>query len=496
MGDRVALGSLASGRFWVGPGRGLAVLSLVLSACTHRTPSSATTSASPTVGNSAPVGASSCAIPASSVVSLAGAPIADPLVTFDSAWAIIARTHWDTTYNGVNWKALRETLRPRAAAAKTTGELRNIMSEMLGTLKQSHFSIIPREVSDATSGGASSSRGTDQNGTTGATFRLVDGAMVVTHAPLKSAAGRAGVEPGWQLEAVNGCPVSARLSRIPKDMDPRRASLTAFSLTSALLAGPVGESVAVTFRDGSGRAREVSIVRDAETGTVAKFGNLPPLNSTLTYERVQRDGKTIGVIAFNIWMPVLLPQFAAAIDALRDTDGIVLDLRGNFGGVGGMAMGVAGHFLDSARTIGTMVQRSATMKFVANPQLVDTRNQRVKPFAGPMAIVVDELSISTTEIFAGGMQALGRARVFGTQTSGQALPSVPERLPNGDILYHAIADFLSPTGKPLEGDGVKPDVTVPVTRKALRDGKDPARDAALEWAAKAAKLPPKKGATP
>jgi carboxyl-terminal processing protease len=95
---------------------------------------------------------------------------------------------------------------------------------------------------------------------------------------------------------------------------------------------------------------------------------------------------------------------------------------------------------------------------------------------------VDELSISTTEIFAGGMQALGRAQVFGVQTSGQALPSVPERLPNGDILYHAIADFLNPVGKPLEGAGVTPDHVVPLTRAALSARRDPALDAAIAWA--------------
>ena len=87
----------------------------------------------------------------------------------------------------------------------------------------------------------------------------------------------------------------------------------------------------------------------------------------------------------------------------------------------------------------------------------------------------------TTEIFAGGMQALGRARVFGVQTAGQALPSVPERLPNGDILYHAIADFLNPFGKTLEGAGVTPDTRVPLTRAALLKGRDPAMEAAMEW---------------
>jgi carboxyl-terminal processing protease len=151
-----------------------------------------------------------------------------------------------------------------------------------------------------------------------------------------------------------------------------------------------------------------------------------------------------------------------------------------------MAMGVAGHFLDSTLVIGTMRQRSGDLRFVANPRRVDTRNQPVAPFAGPVALVVDELSASTTEIFAGGLQAVGRARVFGTRTAGMALPAIMERLPNGDILYHAVADFLSPTGKPIEGDGVVPQVPVAPTRAALLAGRDPALEAAVAWAAETA----------
>jgi len=474
---------------------GLAVAVLIVGACHRGSGRPIAAGAAPGAPSAAAPAAAACAAPSpTTTASLAGTAIADPLVTFDTAWAIIARTHWDTTYNGVDWRALRDELRPKAAAAKTTGELRSVLTDMLSRLKQSHFSIIPREVSDVTTGGGSSTAA-EENGTIGATLRLVDGVMTVTHVSPASAAGRAGVRPGWQLEAVGGCPVSSRLARIPRDMDPRRAAFTAVSLTNQMLSGPAGAAVATTFRDGTGRERVVSITREREPGTITKFGNLPPFPASLTFERVTHDGKTIGIIAFNIWMPILSREFDAAVDSLRGSDAIILDVRGNVGGVGGMSMGIAGHFLDSVRTIGTMEQRGASLKFVANPRLVDTRAQRVTPFAGPLALLVDELSVSTTEIFAGGLQALGRARVFGTQTSGQALPSVPERLPNGDILYHAIADFLSPTGKPLEGDGVRPDVTTPLTRRALLDGKDPAKDAALAWAAQAARLP-LKGATP
>ena len=422
--------------------------------------------------------------PAAGVVStsLASSPVTDPLVTFDSAWSIIGRTHWDTTYNGVNWSALRAELRPRAAAATTTGELRVVLSDMVARLKQSHFSIIPREIADATGGGSGNTPAPDRRGSIGAEVRYLDGAMVIARIDREGPAARAGVRTGWQVQSVNGCPVSARLARMPNEPDARREALTAYAIATQALAGAVGDTATVVFADERGTDRTVRLVRTPEPGVVAKFGNLPAMNAQLTYERIKTSGKTVGIIRFNIWMPILSPQFDAAVDSLRDADAIILDIRGNFGGVGGMSMGIAGHFLDSTRTIGTMIQRGATLKFVANPRRVDTRSRGVSPYAGPLAIVVDELSISTTEIFAGGMQALGRARIFGVQTSGQALPSVPERLPNGDILYHAIADFLNPVGKPLEGAGVTPDRVVPLTRGALLARRDPALDAAIAWA--------------
>ncbi len=444
---------------------------------------------SPAPGRSAALGPlpAACGPVAGAVsASLASSPVSDPLVTFDSAWSIIGRTHWDTTYNGVNWAALRAELRPKAAAATTTGELRAVLSDMVARLKQSHFSIIPREVADASGSGSGGGSGgapaPDRSGSIGAEVRYLDSSIVIAQIDRDGPAARAGVRTGWRVQSVNGCPMSARLARMPKEPDARREALTAYAIATQALAGAVGDSATVVFADERGRDRTLRVARAPEPGMVAKFGNLPAMNAQLSYDRVTSAGKTVGIIRFNIWMPILSPQFDAAVDALRDADAIVLDIRGNFGGVGGMSMGIAGHFLDSTRTIGTMIQRGATLKFVANPRRVNTRSQGVSPYAGPLAIVVDELSISTTEIFAGGMQALGRAQVFGVQTSGQALPSVPERLPNGDILYHAIADFVNPFGKPLEGAGVTPDRVVPLTRQALLAGRDPALDAAIAWA--------------
>jgi carboxyl-terminal processing protease len=63
------------------------------------------------------------------------------------------------------------------------------------------------------------------------------------------------------------------------------------------------------------------------------------------------------------------------------------------------------------------------------------------------------------------------------------LPALTERLPNGDVLYHAFADFFTPRGERIEGRGVIPDDVVPLTRRDLLAGRDPQLDAALRWIA-------------
>ncbi|HEY0930610.1 MAG TPA: S41 family peptidase [Gemmatimonas sp.] len=415
-------------------------------------------------------------------------PAVNGVAVFDTAWSIIARTHWDTTYNGVNWRALREELRPRAAAAHNRGELRLVLAEMVGRLRQSHFAIIPQEYADA-DGAADTTSGRavrGGGGSLGWQFRYLDGAMVLTAVDSGGPAWTAGIRPGWTVQAVDGCPLAPRLAALSTDPDPRHVALRAFQLASRLLDGGDGDQIVVSMLDGRHQFVSRTLTFAPPSGTITKFGNLPPMAAHLEWKRVRQDGRTIGVITFNTWMPVLSAQFDAAMDSLRTADAIVLDLRGNLGGVGGMSMGIAGHFVDSVLSLGTMHQRGATLRMVTNPRRVDTRSRAVKPFAGPLALVVDELSASTTEIFAGGLQGHRRATVFGTRTAGQALPSVPERLPNGDILYHAIADFLGPTGTPVEGAGVLPDHVTPPTVRALVEGRDPALQAALHWAAQRA----------
>ena len=169
------------------------------------------------------------------------------------------------------------------------------------------------------------------------------------------------------------------------------------------------------------------------------------------------------------------------MSGMRECSGVVLDLRGNLGGLGAMIMGMSGHFFVTAETLGTMRLREATMRYVAMPVRVSRSGQPLQPYGGRVAIVVDEMSASTTEILAAALQRLGRARVFGSPSAGQALPALLTRLPNGDRLMYVIADFSGPGGSRIEGAGVIPDEPTTLSRRALLEGHDEALESALKW---------------
>ncbi len=210
-------------------------------------------------------------------------------------------------------------------------------------------------------------------------------------------------------------------------------------------------------------------------GTLVRFGNLP--ESRLIFESRTLPGGA-GYIRFNEFLDPtsIMPRLQEALKTFAKAPGVVLDLRGNPGGIGIMAMGVAGFFVEKdGLKLGEMKTRQTTLKFVIFP--------RPDVYTGPLAILLDGGSASTTEILSGGLQDLGRARIFGTRSAGAALPSDIIRLPNGDGFQYAQASYISVSGKELEGNGVEPDVVVQQTSEAAAAGRDLVVEAAAGWIA-------------
>jgi carboxyl-terminal processing protease len=367
---------------------------------------------------------------------------------------------------------VHDELRPKAEAATTMEQARAPMSAMLERLHQTHFGIVPATVyheMDAP-GSLESNPGID--------VRVIDGQAIVTSVDSDSPAARSGVKPGWRITRVSGNELEPRLNGIRKQFsDSTLLDIMQTRSVTSRLRGAAGTPVKVDFLDEGDRPVALELDRAQPRGTVARFGNLPPMYFWVESRKLPAN---VGYVRFSSFFEpeTLVKAVQEQVKGCAGCAGFVIDLRGNPGGIGGLAMGVAGWFTDRVgQQLGTMYLRESTIKFVIFP--------RVEPFQGPLAVLVDGCSGSTSEIFAGELKDLGRARIFGTRSAGAALPSIFERLPNGDGFQYAIANYISQGGKALEGSGVTPDEEVKLTRRSLLDGRDAVLEAALSWIQKA-----------
>jgi carboxyl-terminal processing protease len=393
------------------------------------------------------------------------------LATFDAAWSAIRETYVDDGRSEADWEALRSELRPRAAQAADAEGVRLVIRDLLARIGRSHFDLLPADVRARVAAPTSP----DRVGTAGIDLTPIEGRLVAARIDPLGPAAAAGLRPGDVLEAVD--------DQSLKDLTGT-SDFRLWALAQSLLRGDTDTPVRLTIRDGGDQVSTVVVRRKAEPGQPVTLGYLPTFFARLDQRWVETGGRSrVAVLRWNVWMVPLAGAIDRAIDQARQADGIVIDLRGNPGGVLSMLMGISGHFLDSPVSLGTLRTRDTSLKLVANPRTVGPDGTRVTPYHGKLAILVDETSYSASEIFAAGMQAIGRARIFGEQTPGGALPAMLRELPNGDVLEYAIGDFVTASGDRVEGRGVIPDQRVVPTRASLAAGKDVVLDAAVQWAA-------------
>ncbi len=394
------------------------------------------------------------------------------LASFERVWSIINDKHWDLKGTGVDWKAVHETYLPRAQKAKTRDDMRKVMRDMIHELGQTHFGILGAErYEELDNLKAGMPWGT---GDPGFKVRVVDGRVFV-------------VSTRHQSPAAKHVPVGSEIVRFSeKDMreavktaekafeDAQQKSLYLNLTLNDLFSGPEGDSFDLLIRaPGTESDQVVTVGWVKSLGQVEHLGNLPPVS--FEYESKVID-QNIGYVAFNIWLMPLIQRFPQSLKEFGDTRGMIIDLRGNSGGIGFLANSIAGYMVsERGKKLGTMNSLDSQINFFINPRAPQEQFDR------PIAVLIDGGSASTSEIFAAGMSDLGRVRLVGSRTAGAALPSVVESLPNGDRFQYAIADYISAGGLKIEGHGVEPDLAAPHTLESLGHGHDAALKAATQW---------------
>jgi carboxyl-terminal processing protease len=248
---------------------------------------------------------------------------------------------------------------------------------------------------------------------------LIDVRSVIRDSP----AANAGIRPGDILAAVD--------DQRTLDQDPETIS--------ALLAGPEGSAVTLSWRGRDGRTRDAQLVRvmvPPETVFAERFADV------LVVRITSFSASTASHLALSV---------QDALSESHRVDGIVLDLRGNRGGLLRQAMTAADAFLPEG-LMATTVGRDPDSKYVwrsVEGELAENV---------PLVILVDGRTASAAEILAAVLADRGRAVVVGSETFGKGMVQTIDPLPDGGELFVTWSQTLAPLGWPLQGLGVMPQV--------------------------------------
>ncbi|RMD81617.1 MAG: hypothetical protein D6820_04870, partial [Lentisphaerae bacterium] len=184
------------------------------------------------------------------------------------------------------------------------------------------------------------------------------------------------------------------------------------------------------------------------------LGHLQGLAFNLTTRKLQAGTTVIGYIAFNYFLPQAILPLRNAFKAFHNLPLILIDLRGNPGGLGIMACTLMGMFCAERTRFG--ISRMADgSTFFYQPFPID------EPYTGKIAVLIDETTASTAEIFAAGVRDLKRGILLGRPSMGAVLPSFIIRINGGLVVQVPVGNYQTVNGKKLEGEGVKPDKLIP-----------------------------------
>jgi C-terminal peptidase prc len=397
-------------------------------------------------------------------LTLTAVPNEEYLEVFETVWQTVNEKYFDPTFGGLDWSEAHDRYRPLIAATVDDEAFYGIINQMLFELDVSHIGVVPpddlQQIDPVLSADAS----------VGIDIRLIDGDVVVTSVEPGSPGAEAGLRPGFVIHGIDGKTVekiSEEMVMIPPLHDRnRRKRITA--AIRKLIYGPPDTIVSIAYLDEHGETHEQPIARASRAGRIVLDETLPPF--FIEFEALRLDND-IGYIRFNAFLPPVEQKFREAIQSMSDASGLIIDLRGNHGGVFPVRKALA----DKLAQERTLFWRYQGRQGARDVYLDPAENA----YQGPVVVLVDVMSVSSAEEFSGGMQAIGRAAIVGERSPGIVLVGDIVQLPNGATFMYPVEQTRTADGTVLEGHGVVPDIEVALDRGLLLQGIDTQLQAAV-----------------
>jgi carboxyl-terminal processing protease len=370
-------------------------------------------------------------------------------------FAAVADLDWDKTY---------VDFLPQVRATASTYEYYRLLQRMTALLKDGHTEVfLPKELA----------------GRMAADFPLridlIENRVFVTRVDSKELEAN-GITAGLEILEIDGMPVHeyAAKNRRPYAASNSPQHLEVVVYSYGLLAGPRDRPVTVEFRSQDGRVFEKRLAR----GPYSDVTSLPPV----TYRKLAGDLAYVAINTFN--SEDAQKEFEKLLPEIRNSDGLILDIRENDGGSGVIAYNLLGYLTDkefapppwkSRQYVATLrVWGQAGGWYEAKPAVWAGRPNDF--YSKPVVMLIGSRSLSATDVFAEAFHRMRRGKLIGEATGGSTGDPLAFALPGGGSGRVATSTDV---GEGLIGRGVQPDVRAPRTVQDFLAGRDAALEAGI-----------------
>ena len=401
---------------------------------------------------------------------------------FDAMFQKVSVEYPFTAEKGVNWEGLYEEFAPRIREVRSDEDFYRVLRDLTYRIPDGHVGLTFN----------ANVFYKEQGGSFGMLLaELSDGKVIVTKVLPGTPAANAGIQPGAQILEWDGTPVQTALEAVVPYLGPfstehtRRLQQLVF-----LTRNPPGTRVTIAYRNPGGSQTSTTLTSEVEYDSLFEsMASLKMDELVLPVEAQILDDSGLGYIrvtTFSDDYNLMARLWERAVQGLLDYDvpGLIIDVRVNGGGNMGLAMDFVGYFFDREITVSQTAyynDRTGEFEFTDYPS-------RIEPgpllYEGPVAVLVSPDCVSACEGFANAMTQEDRAEIIGHFPTAGAYGEVGR----GQYELPGEISMQFPTGRPetmegvilIEGTGVVPSRTVPITEESALGTQDTVLETAIQ----------------